>query len=60
MRKKQLYVVGYDGDEYCIFGNGGDDLIDPLSANEAKELFEEYRENDAVIYKLVKVDPKKI
>ena len=60
MRKKKLYVVGYDEDAYDIFGNEDKDIIRPLTAEEAKELREDYAGEGAVIYKLVKVDPKKL
>lgn len=59
MRKKKLYVVGYDEDDESIFGNGNEDILEPLDETTAKKLADEYSEYKAVVYKLVKVDLKK-
>lgn len=65
MRKKKLYVVGYDGDREVLFGKNAfyEDCIFPFTSAQAKSEFKSLDKNvkvEAVIYKLVKVDPKKI
>ena len=67
MRKKKLYVVGYDEEGRRVFGDiDGADIKTftyPVTAYRAKKmhkaLFDSGRAEKA-IYKLVKVDPKKI
>ena len=62
MRKKKLYVTGYDldsepicGKPITLFGS-----IYPMTLNQAKMDLKQFNGTDAVIYQLVKVDPKKI
>jgi len=60
MRKSKKYVVGYDGDGECIYGEddiyGNSSLIFPMTLTEAKKMLKELdpSENRA-IYKLIKV-----
>ena len=68
MRKKKLYVVGYDGDIQCVYGKNkknefGVEIVqwcNPMTAFAAKRKHKNMPSKGAVIYKLVKVDPKKI
>lgn len=62
MRKKRLYLTGYEIDAEPVFGkpkmNFGQ--IYPMTITQAKRDLKEFSDVGAVIYKLVKVDPKKI
>jgi hypothetical protein len=64
MRKKKLYVVGYDFDHNCVYGEDDEETgkaryTQPMAATRAEQyLKEEMLNKGAVIYKLVKVDPK--
>ena len=61
MRKEKLYVVGYDNDKSFVWGKDDDDdgIITPVNIEEARELQEEHKQDEAVIYKLVRVHPRR-
>jgi len=58
MRKKKLYVVGYDNDLKYIYGKHG--FLSPATAYDAKRIRKQLPVRDAVIYKFVKIDLNKI
>lgn len=69
MRKKKLFIVGYDNDHQCVYGKSKIDPItrvitfefcDPMTAFDVKKAHKNMPSKGAVIYKLVKVDPKNL
>lgn len=66
MRKKKIYVVGYDDDIECVYGKDKRDsedrvnlsqFCDPMTVYDAKRKLKEMIDTGAVIYKLVPVSP---
>lgn len=63
MRKKKLYVVGYDGDIQCVYGKdvgAVSQWAQPMTAFDAKRKLKDLQCKGGVIYKLVKVFPSEI
>ena len=67
MRKKKIFVVGYDGDHQCVYGKDKldgytkvADYCQPMTAFDAKRKLKDLISPEGVIYRLVPVDPKKI